>query len=85
MNNKLMTCGHSANGFRVSATGEKIPACVICNCIEESKIQPSDIAGRIALCSCCKKQQPSNPDLAFFEYKPNEDHDNYYCGCKGWD
>ena len=28
---------------------------------------------------------PSSPDLPFFEHKPTQPHDEYYCGCFGWD
>lgn len=35
------------------------------------------------VCKCGKV--PSSLDLAFFEYKPNEEHDKFYCGCFGWD
>lgn len=34
------------------------------------------------LCHC---EQPSNTDLAFFEYEPEEEYDKYYCGCHSWD
>lgn len=27
----------------------------------------------------------SSWDLAFFQHKPNEEYDEYYCGCYGWD
>jgi hypothetical protein len=36
-----------------------------------------DASGR----ACAK----SSIDLPFFEHKPNEPHDVYYCGCFGWD
>ena len=29
--------------------------------------------------------KPSDQNLAFFESKPNEAYDIYYCGCFGWD
>lgn len=28
---------------------------------------------------------PSSPNLPFFEHKPNDPMDRYYCGCYGWD
>jgi hypothetical protein len=28
---------------------------------------------------------PSSSKLPFFEHKPNEPMDRYYCGCYGWD
>lgn len=33
----------------------------------------------------CHCEKPSSPDLAFFEYRPAEDTDRFYCGCWGWD
>lgn len=28
---------------------------------------------------------PSSLDLPFFVHKPNEEYDEYFCGCMGWD
>ena len=28
---------------------------------------------------------PSSPNLPFFEHRPNEPMDRYYCGCFGWE
>ena len=28
---------------------------------------------------------PSSSDLWFFEHRPDEEYDLYYCGCWGWD
>lgn len=33
----------------------------------------------------CHCERPSSPSLAFFEHTPSKSHDNYYCGCFGWD
>lgn len=41
----------------------------------------------------CRCEQPSTDGissdgparLAFFEHRPDQDHDRYYCGCWGWD
>ena len=33
-------------------------------------------------CTCI---QTSNLELAFFKYHFNEEHDEFYCGCHGWD
>lgn len=39
-------------------------------------------------CNCCKDvcfhQTPSDPLLAFFESKPKEEFDKFYCGCHSW-
>lgn len=29
--------------------------------------------------------RPSNPQAAFFEARPDEAEDRFYCGCWGWD
>lgn len=31
------------------------------------------------------KPQESGRHLPFFEARPNETYDRYYCGCYGWD
>jgi hypothetical protein len=33
----------------------------------------------------CKCERPSSESLAFFEAKPEEEYDRFYCGCYGWD
>ena len=34
----------------------------------------------------CHCEQPSDPKrLPFFEHRPTEDHDRFFCGCAGWD
>jgi hypothetical protein len=38
---------------------------------------------RNPVCQCGK--EPSRFDLAFFKHKPDEEHDEFYCGCFGWD
>lgn len=75
----LMKCGHSAN-----ATSNDKPICVICGCDELADFQPN-LTGRKAKCSYCKKEADSNVNLPFFEYKPDKEYDEYYCGCYGWD
>jgi len=35
--------------------------------------------------SPCQCERPSSLDLAFFEYKPEAEYDEFYCGCHGWD
>jgi hypothetical protein len=38
---------------------------------------------RDTICHC---EQPSDPThLPFFEYKPEREFDNFYCGCHSWD
>ena len=43
------------------------------------------LEGRKARCAWCNKKTDSCWDLPFFEYKPNKEYDEYYCGCGGWD
>ena len=54
------------------------------------KVQPQDIedvdlTGRYAKCSYCGKLEPSTKPLAFFRHHKHLEHDEYYCGCRGWD
>lgn len=82
----LMRCGHAANAVD-HATGK--PVCAICiGLTPDAEIvaekQP-DLKGRKARCVYCKREVDSSTSLAFFEYRPNESSDRYYCGCLGWD
>jgi hypothetical protein len=86
----MMECGHAANGIS-SAT--LAPVCVICVGIlpgaEIIAAAPPDLTGRTARCSYygqrCQNEKPSSPALAFFSHLPKQEHDQYYCGCYGWD
>ena len=42
----------------------------------------SDTCKRGEVCYC---EQPSSSSLAFFQYHPTKPHDEYYCGCFGWE
>ena len=33
----------------------------------------------------CMCEQPSSSNLAFFQHNPSKPHDEFYCGCWGWD
>jgi hypothetical protein len=92
-----MACGHSANAEQVLEDGTRIPACAICNCNKISEEQ-IDLTGRKARCGyygktfkhrgrmvTCSGEVDSKLSLAFFEHKPNQKYDEYYCGCLGWD
>ena len=57
---------------------------VICDCTELADENPS-LQGRKAKCSFCGQIKDSDYDLPFFEYKPDKEYDEYYCGCGGWD
>lgn len=83
----MLACGHAAN----ATDSEGNPCCVICVGIHAGAttiVASPDLAGRDARCtyfSTCRSQLPSNLKLAFFEFRPDRDFDEYYCGCKGWD
>ena len=79
-NKPLMKCGHIAN----AETNDGKPYCVICDCFEIAETE-LNFVGRKAKCYWCGKITESNETLPFFESKPNEDYDSYYCGCGGWD
>ena len=88
----MMKCGHAANAT-TERDGKTIPVCVICIGItpgaDEIAETPS-LEGRFAQCSYRYKDKPhglvpSSTELAFFTHKPNEQYDQYYCGCYRWD
>lgn len=79
----MMACGHAANG--VNAHGQSL--CVICVGIDpgaETPVADPDLTGRVSRCSYCNNQRSSSLGLAFFEHRPDGDHDLHYDGCRGW-
>ena len=44
-----------------------------------------DLTGRYAKCSYCGRIHKSDDNLAFFRHHKGLEHDEYYCGCRGWD
>jgi hypothetical protein len=85
MEHPLLKCGHAAN----ATTEDGRPCCAICIGISEgaqevAEKQP-DLKGRRAKCTYCMKTIESSLSLAFFEHRPHDDHDDFYCGCRGWD
>lgn len=76
---KIMKCGHAPN-----ATSNDKPACAICSCVELDD-REINLTGREATCTYCGKKQQSDERLAFFEHRPGQRFDKYYCGCFGWD
>ena len=81
---ELMACGHAANARRVLEDGTRIPCCAICGCSTVAPEKP-DLTGRKAVC-CYGRHKPvdSSFSLPFFEYRPDKEDDQYYCGCYGW-
>lgn len=80
----LMLCGHAAN-----ARHNGRPACAICAGLdpgwdEINPVQP-DLEGRMAECASCGETTESSLLLAYFEYRPGRETDEYYCGCRGWE
>lgn len=80
----MMKCGHAANAER---NGK--PVCVIhFGLTPDAEIVDGEmnLTGRFAHCGYGPHARvPSSTSLAFFEYKPDQDEDRYYCGCYGWD
>lgn len=76
----MMKCGHASNA--VTADGK--PCCVICSCYEIAKSLPN-LIGRKAKCGYCGKLTDSKTSLPFFEYRPEQEYDSFYCGCGGWE
>lgn len=84
--NPMMKCGHRSNATDASGN----PVCVICIGIEPGACtiddNPPDLSNRTAKCCYCSHTAPSTtPHLAFFEHQPQQAHDSFYCGCKGWE
>jgi hypothetical protein len=86
----MMKCGCAANATCSKSAGviydPPIPSCVVHSCLEVED-SPPDLSARTARCTYCKSERPSGESerLAFFRHLPNADHDDYYCGCRGWD
>lgn len=80
----MMQCGCAASGSLTQAGQPALVACGRHSCTEVAEQAP-DLTGRKARCSYGGKEVPSSKDLPFFQHKPNEPFDRYYCGCFGWD
>lgn len=46
---------------------------------------PCNTYDRAAPCLCERPSDPENLVLAFFRRQPDKPHDEFYCGCWGWD
>lgn len=76
-----MKCGHNAD----AVTGDGRRCCSKCYrtnplALQVSEIQPI-LIGRKACCQDCNLVTESSIDLAFFEYRPGEQKDLFFCGC----
>lgn len=81
----LMKCGCVAQG--VDACGGPICA-VHAGFTPDARIideNPPDLTGRKAKCTYCKNVRDSALTLPFFEHRPTDERDGYYCGCYGWE
>ena len=79
----LMKCGHASN----AKTADGKPCCVICGCAEvvrEAK-GTEGLEGRKSKCPECGRIEDSHWGLPFFEYRPDEEFDQHYDGCRGWE
>ena len=79
----MMKCGHVANALRTNTGPTKhdppLDCCTICDCIEEAPMP--DLTGRMAACMCGRKE-PSDPELAFFEWRgEGSPRSEYQCTC----
>lgn len=85
MDTVMMGCGHSANAKREDGS----PVCVICYGITpgaDTVVTPPDLSGRVAQCIYgAHGKVQSSTSLPFFSHRPTLPHDDYYCGCFGWD
>lgn len=66
----LMTCGHTAQGYRKMDDKTFVPCCVICGVITQVlREDKPDLSNRKAKCCSEKTIKPSSYDLPFFEYR----------------
>ena len=92
MTRYLMECGHVANAEKIDPpNNDRKPVCAICDCdkiVKEAR-GADELEGRQAVCSqhkgCSPSVTSSRWELPFFNYRPDEKYDTYYCGCWGWD
>lgn len=96
----MMKCGHAANSIHDGKPACVICAGSNTGWDEIDESPPS-LEGRKARCAYRTPGRygaqggameggfhgvkPSSSNLPFFEHKPNEAYDEYYCGCFGWD
>lgn len=88
----MMKCGHNSSGA-VRHSDNK-PVCLACLGIVDGADEPMeiDLTGRMAVCTYCDNTNKSaggpgsgwRGTLPFLQYRPNEERDKYYCGCRGW-
>ena len=81
----MMKCGCAGQALISINGGPDKRGCGLHTCTEVAEPAP-DLTGRIATCSYGNHRPvASSPHLAFFRCHPDKEHDEYYCGCYGWD
>jgi hypothetical protein len=82
----LMKCGHVGNMEDLYGN----PLCGICYGINNDAdkivkecIDSQELKGRKANCVYCDSKTKSKWELPLFKYCPEEEFDEYYCGCYG--
>jgi len=84
-NGIVMQCGCTAPGTLQRPGEPAYVGCGLHSCVDVAEAEP-DLTGRTAVCLYGGgKPVPSSPTLAFFRHRPDQPHDEYYCGCWGWD
>lgn len=100
MTTPMMECGHAANATHNGAPACVICAGISGGANLRVATVAPDLTGRRARCGYRVQGKslkpepagahdpdgvPSSADLWFFEYRPNEPFDSFYCGCHGTD
>lgn len=77
-----MKCGHVGNAKDPYGN----PICAICGSTEVEKECSGSIGlkGRKARCVYGDNEVKSKWSLPMFKYCPEEEYDEFYCGCYGW-
>jgi hypothetical protein len=82
----IMECGCAANAVREGKDGLRQYSCIHHSTVKQLEVQP-DLTLRMARCryGCESSIAKSRTDMQFFEYRPAENYDLYYCGCWAYD
>jgi hypothetical protein len=97
----MMECGHSANATTTikGKTVPCCAICIMAGTEQDKAMRIAggetyDLSARTAVCSYGSgkgnvhpdgRPVPSSSDLPFFRHLPDQERDQYYCGCFGWD
>ena len=79
-----MKCGHVVDKEHIKYD--------LCNCTTILREVQTDIDGLEGRKARCYQHKGGNPplvqsrwNLPFFNYRPDKETDEYYCGCWGWE